>query len=83
MGTPVTSPFCSNSSSIFGKLLVDDLVHRHEADTGAVLGNREDRLLRFVEDDVGVVFGFVGPRADLLRRQDQPRSADFSFTMRA
>ena len=51
--------------------LVDDLPHRHEALPGAVLRNREDRLLGFVEDRVGVVLGVPGPRRDGLARVNQ------------
>src|SRR4029079_19152318 len=51
--------------------LVDDLAHRHEADTGAVLGDREDRGLRVVEDGVGVVLGLPGALRDLVAGVDQ------------
>ena len=73
---------CSKSCSIFGRL-ADDVPHRQEADARAVLGDRENRLLGFVEDDVRIVFGFLRALRDLLRREISDRSADFSLTMRA
>ena len=51
--------------------LFDDLPHRDEALLGAVLRDREDRLLGFVEDRVGVVLGVPGPRRDGLARVNQ------------
>ena len=41
--------------------LLHDVAHRQEPDPGAVLGNGEDRLLRFVEDRVRVVLGLGTP----------------------
>ena len=51
--------------------LVDDLPHRDEALLGPVLRDREDRLLGFVEDRVGVVLRVPGPRGDGLARMNQ------------
>jgi hypothetical protein len=48
--------------------LGDDVLHREEADAGAVLRDGEDRLFRLVEDDVRIVLRLVGAGADALRR---------------
>ena len=51
--------------------LADQRAHRHEAGLDAVFGDREDRALGLVEDQVGFLIGFVGGAEDLVRREDQ------------
>ncbi len=53
------------------KALLDQIAHRHEAGLDPIVGDREDRALGLVEDQVGVLVGLVGVRQDLVRREDQ------------
>ena len=71
VGTPVMKVLCSNSFSIFGKLSRTSCDHRDEAGLDAILGDREDRALRFVENQVGFLVRFVGAAENLVRREDQ------------
>ena len=66
VGTPVISRLCSNSCSIFGKLSFDELVHRDEAGLEPIVGDREDRALGLVEDQVRFLLGLVRVRQILL-----------------
>ena len=47
------------------------IAQRHEAVADLVVGDREDRVLGLIEDDVGVLLGLVGRRENLVRREDQ------------
>ncbi len=48
-----------------------EVAQRDEAVADLVVGDREDCVLRFVEDDVGVLLGLVRVGQDLVRREDQ------------
>ena len=47
------------------------VAQRDEAVAHLVVGDREDGVLGLVEDDVGVLFGFVRGRENLVRRENQ------------
>ena len=47
------------------------VAQRHEAVAHLVVGDREDRVLGLVEDDVGFVLAVVGGRQNLVGREDQ------------
>ena len=71
VATPVMKLLCSKSCSIFGKLSLTRSRIAHEAGLDAVVGDREDRALGLVENEVGILIGFVGVRQNLVRREDQ------------
>ncbi len=48
-----------------------ELAQRHEAVADLVVGDREDRVLGLIEDDVGFFRAFVRGRENLVRREDQ------------
>ena len=50
---------------------VRQLAHRREPGPHAIFGNRENRLLGLVEDEVGLLLGLVGGRKDLVGGEDQ------------
>ena len=68
---PVMSFFVLEQLFDLRQRLLDDVAHRQEADAGAVFGDREDRLLRLVEDDVRVVFRLVGAGVICASAEDQ------------
>src|SRR5258706_8938266 len=47
------------------------VAQREESIADLVVGDREDRVLGLIEDDVGVLFPVVRGREDLVRREDQ------------
>ncbi len=61
----------------------DQIPHRDETRLDAVVGDRKDGALGFVQNQVGVLIGLIGVRENLVRRVDQVRSVDFSLTIRA
>ena len=61
----------SCARSIAAKLAVRELAHRREPGAHAIFGNRENRLLGFVENQVRLQLGLVGGRQNLVRREDQ------------
>ena len=52
-----------------GEARVRQLPHRRESGAHAIFGNREDRLLGLVENQVRLLLRLVGGREDLVRRQ--------------
>ena len=50
---------------------VRELAHRHESGAHAILGNREDRLLGLVENQIGLLLRLVGGRQNLVGREDE------------
>ena len=71
VGTPVISSLRACSFSIVSRLRLRQVAQRDEAVAHLVVGDREDRVLGLVEDDVGLLFGLVGGREDLVGREDQ------------
>ena len=55
------------------------MLHRHEAVSDLVVGNRKNRVLGLVEDHIGVLFGFVRRRHDLVGGEDQTAKRGFLF----
>ncbi len=51
--------------------LHDELVHRHEAAAQPVVGDREDRRLRLVQDQVRFLLALIGIRQDAVGGVDQ------------
>ena len=62
---------CSKELLDLGEAVLDQIAHRDEAGLDAIVGDREDRALGFVENQVGVLVGFVGVGENLVRREDQ------------
>ena len=48
-----------------------EVAQRDEAVAHLVVGDREDRVLGLIEDEVGLVLAVVGGREDLVGREDQ------------
>jgi hypothetical protein len=71
VGTPVTSPLCCCSFSIVVKLSCTRSRSGTNPARMRALGDREDRALGLVEQDVGLLIGLVGVGQDLVRRVDQ------------
>ena len=51
--------------------VLDQVAHGDKAGLDAVVGDREDRAFRLVENEVGFLIGLVGVRQNLVRREDQ------------
>jgi hypothetical protein len=51
--------------------LLHQVPHRHEARLDAVIGDRENRTLGFVQNQIGVLIGLVRIGDDLVRRVNQ------------
>ena len=71
VGTPVTSSLRACSFSIVSRLALRQVAQRDEAVAHLVVGDREDRVLGLVEDEVGFFLAVVGGREDLVGREDQ------------
>ena len=84
VGTPVTSSLRACSFSIVSRLALRQVAQRHEAVADLVVGDREDRVLGLVEDEVGVVLGRRTRVARiLLAEKIRFRRVAFSLMIRA
>ena len=54
-----------------GEARVRQLPHRGEPGAHAIFGDREDRLLGLVENEIGLLLSLVGGRENLVRRENQ------------
>jgi len=71
VGTPVTSSRRECSFSIVSRLPCARFAQRDEAVADLVVGDREDRVLGLIEDQIGLVLAGVGGREDLVGRKNQ------------
>ena len=71
VGTPVDQLLARVQLLDGVKAALGEIAERDEAVADFVVGDREDGVLGLVEDDVGVLLGFVGGRDDLVGGENQ------------
>ena len=84
VGTPVISSLRACSFSIVSRLALRQVAQRDEAVAHLVVGDREDRVLGLVEDDVGFLLGLVrASPGSCCAEKIRFRSVAFSLMIRA